>query len=348
MVYVRKLKRSTKRPFKVRKKTNKALNVVEKKQVKNIAKKVVNQLAETKYFATNGSAVNLATSAAWETDQNIRSDIQVYGFTTGESAELRQNGNRTTFIYGTSNQSGDPIEMLSLKMNRIFTTSDTVVTRRQQAIEGNSIRPSYAECKWLLERPQSTVTNDTTKALPYLVRLIRCRPRATKGSFQTYDPQNDLFLDQYNEPFGINTGSKTSNPRFGRNDFHMAKTNSRRYNIIEDKCFSMLPSGIVFETTDNQGDPVDNVNSPNMNGAKLFTTKHKIGTELYYPDPNTIVATPTADFNQSPVTGFIPEFILFHILGVSNPSTSYATQADSGFSDNIRISARPISTFKDT
>lgn len=348
MVYVKKRgmrskRTTTRRPST---KTRKGLTKTEKTQVKQIAKKVTNSLAESKYFSTSGGIVSIIPSPIWKTQAvgGFVSEITTLAFTTGFNREKNNSGS-IPYFYGKSIVDGDPIAMTELNLNRIFTDSDPVLVRRQSAIEGNSIRPSYAECKWLLERPQSTTTGNSLAGLPYTVRMVRVRPKSLKGAYQKVDPNLDLFLDQYNEAYGVGTNNLTTSVLFNKQSFYMGKLNNRLYNIIEDKMFNMLPSSCTADLGLSATEQSYVVTQPNNTGNKCFTTKHNIGKELYYNEPNIVSAT--NEDRQYPQTGFENEFILFHFIGQGSPPLPVDQEGDIGTADNIRLSARPVSTFKD-
>jgi hypothetical protein len=335
-----------KRPYKTSSKSRRAkgsamsrykktgLNKKEVKQVKNIAKKQVNSMAESKYFATNPAIAQTLAVPAWR-NGSINSEIGVFGFTTGMQRSNNSDGVSAILRYGANASSGSQIMMTSLDLNRVFTDSNSAPQRASYSVVGSSIRPSYNECTWLVDRVQGNVTNDEEKGLPYKVRMIRVSPRALKGSFQDSDPRDDLFLDAYNEPFGIRTTNASAQNVFGQYEFHMAKVNSRRYRVISDKTLNILPTGTVSNLSTDDVQIMD-VN----NGIRKMKTTHKIGKELFYSDPNNNSDTQ----QQYPDTGFTPEFILFHVLACGNAETNSNNR---GTADLVKISARPVSTFKD-
>lgn len=310
------------------------LNKTEVKQVRTIAKKQVNSMAESKYFATNPAIAEFSTVPAWR-NGSTNSEVGVFGFTTGNQRSTNSAGTSALTYYGVDSVTGNQSMVTSLDLNKVFTTSNSAPQRASYAVVGSSVRPAYNEVQWLLNRIQANVTTDEQKALPYKVRIIRASPRALKGSFQEIDPRNDLFLDQYNEPFGINTTNASGQNVFGQYEFHMAKPNSRRYRIISDRTMTILPTGAVsnLSTDDVQ---VTDVN----NGFRKLKTSHRLGKELFYSAPN----DNSTALNQYPDTGFTPEFILYHVIAVGNPESNTNDRTNA---DLLRISARPVSTFKD-
>lgn len=311
------------------------LNKTERKQTKAIAKKVVNQMAESKYFHVATIDRDLS-AAAWKTAAGVTSEVGVFGYTTGINRNTNSNFplQQVIYKYGVSQVSGAEIDMRSLDMNKVFTDQNVTPQRASYSVEGSTVRPSYNECQWLLDRVQGNVTGNPDNALTYKVRMIRVVPRALKGTFQQIDPKQDLFLDQFNEPFGIQTVNAAGAQVFGHYECLMAKVNSRRYRCIADKIITIQPSNLA---TIMGTFTVPEVNDP----LRQFKTTHKLGKEFYYSEPNEPAG---ADINQYPDTGFQNEFILFHVIAVGNPTVDVNDRFTPGL---LNISARPVSTFKD-
>ncbi len=312
--------------------TKKGLTKVEKKQTTAIAKKVVNQLVESKYFSTNPNIARENGVPAWR-NGSVNSEIAVFGYTTGFRKNVNSGGVEADSTYGVNAVDGSVIGMRSLDMNKVFTTSNSAPQRASYSVVGSSIRPAYNECQWLIDRAQGNVSANEDNGLNYKIRMIRVVPRALKGSFQDIDPKQDLFLDQYNEPFGISTTNSSGQNVFGEYEFHMAKVNSRRYHVKADRVMSIAPTNL------SQVDSLFNVNVVNSSQRK-FKTVHALGKELFYEKPND-----TSDFrNTYPDTGFQNEFVLFHVIATGNPETNTDNRITPGL---LHISARPVSTFKD-
>jgi hypothetical protein len=312
----------------------KGLTKTEKKQVTTIAKRAVTSVAESKYFNVNGGIENYIAVPAWQSN-GVNSEVSCWGFTTG----LRRNAeNSGIYKWGIDPANGNAVSMTSLNLNYLFRDTATPESRQQYSLEGLTCRPSYNEVKWLIERPQSNTITDETTAVPYKIRMLRLVPRALKASYQEIDPKNDCFLDAVNEPFGPSSLSATGTPVLNLREFHLAKANSRRYRVIADTTFTMLPSSVrtdIFDPgPDANNSPI--VTQPSTSGCKVMTTKHNIGKELHWQTPNDTASA----FSQYPDNGFEPEFVLFLVGALGGVGAGALT-------DNIRISARPVSTFKD-
>jgi hypothetical protein len=310
----------------------KGLTKVEKKQTIAITKKVVNQMVESKYFNTNPNIARQVSSPAWR-NGNINSEIAVFGYTTGFRNNTNSDGDESAMTYGVNAITGNVVSVTSLDMNRVFTTSNSAPQRASYSVVGSSIRPAYNECQWLIDRVQGNVALNEDNGLNYKIRMIRVVPRALKGSFQSINPKADLFLDQYNEPFGISTTNASGQNVFGEYEFHLAKVNSRRYVVKADKILTMNPSNL------GQVDSLFTVNVVNESQRK-FKTTHHLGKELFYSSPND-----TSDLkNTYPDTGFENEYILFHVIATGNPETNTYNRITPGL---LHITCRPVSTFKD-
>lgn len=306
----------------------KGLTKVEKTQVKSIAKRAVNVMVESKYFNVN-TITNQAPNPIWQFG-GVNSEIGCWGFTTG----VRRNADSgSTYKLGVDPTNGSQTSMTTLSMNTVFRSNNSVVSRQQYSLEGLTCRPAYNEVQWLLERPQSNTISDATKAVPYQIRMIRLKPRVIKASYQVILPSNDCFLNSLNESFGPSSLSTQGAPSMIRQDFFLAKVNSRKYNVVEDTRFTMLPSSIQGS---GDGDtPL--VLAPNNSGYKIIKTRHNMGKEFHYNNPD---AGTGSGGLQEPSAGFEPEFILFFVAAVGGVPAGTLT-------DNIQLSARPVSTFKD-
>ncbi len=321
---------------KAKRKTSKAkggLNKVEKKQVSTIAKKAVNSIAESKYMATVANIAKVVPNPIWKDGLQV-SEISCLGYATGRALSSAYVGSAVSIKYGVSIVDGTSIDMASLNMNKVFKDDDPVVARRQNAIQGHSVRPSFAECQWLLERPGGAFSSEPTNSQPIRVRMVRVRPRPIKGSAQSCNPEFDLFLDQYNESIGISSATSAGVSIFGQYEFEMSKVNNRRYQVLQDTYFTMSSTSVQNNIL-NANKYETNVIS--TSGQKKLKTKHNIGKELYYTSPN------ASEDNSYPQSGFNPEFILFHFQTMGQPLSI----DDRINTDNICLTARPVSTFKD-
>lgn len=336
MAYSR--KRKARKPKNTTKKRRPGLNKVEKKQVKSIAKSTVNKLAETKYF--NVASMNRITAAAAWNIIGDQSDVAVYGYSTGKNRQTTLSGASSIMKYGQSTVDGSDISLTNLNMNRIFLKDEGPDEKlRAFCIEGQTLRPSFNECKWYMNYVAQNTDANPQAGLPYRLRIVKVSPRALKGSFQPVDPEQDLFLDQNNQPFGIQTGVVGGTPKFTREQFHLAKVNSRRYHVSMDKFCIIHPSS-TYNTNGTEFGDVTMVTSLANKGFFEMTTKHKIGTELFYPKGAT-----GGEVNDSyPDTGFEPEYVFIHAIALGDDNVTSAQRVTPL---GMLVTARPVSTFKD-
>ena len=227
-------------------------------------------------------------------------------------------------------------------MNRVFLQDDGPEEfLRAFAIEGQTIRPAYNECKWFLNHVGQSTDVDNSKGLMYRLRCIRVVPRAVKGSFIDIDPQNDLFLDQVNQAFGIATiDSGGTDAKFTREQFHLAKANSRKYRVLQDSFYTVAPAQTYYDAGNGVGGSALAITSM-APGCLTVTTKHNLGKELFYPRAATDTTTSLVEY---PTTGFVPEYIFWHVIALGDNGTASAARATPL---GMTISARPVSTFKD-
>ena len=61
-----------------------------------------------------------------------------------------------------------------------------------------------------------------------MMRMIRVQPRMKKYSDVEINPKGDLFVDQYGEAIGVNSGG------FNTMELELLKINSRKYKVIQD------------------------------------------------------------------------------------------------------------------
>jgi hypothetical protein len=120
----------------------------------------------------------------------------------------------------------------------------------------------------------------------------------------------------------------------------LAKPNTRKYIVVEDKMLTMGPAGNFTNLGINNGhiEPYQFQVGENS-GCKTMTLKHNIGKEFYYALPEG-----GSSNDQYPDDGFTPEFILFHVFAQGNPEDTLALRKTP---DLLRITCRPVSTFKD-
>lgn len=307
------------------KKGNKTgLNKVEKQQVQNI----INKNLETKYFHT--------------TEMDSLRELAPHPIQTGAAMYCLGFATNTNLIRTGSNDAfpikyGSNTPMGSLHLARLFTNETAGATENQKAyaLDGDDLRVSFAKSRWLLERTAVDTTpgvgEQTLDALPMLVRMVRICPKALKGSFQWPNPEEDLFLDQYAQPIGIKRVG------FRKDDIALYKVNNRRYNVIQDKMFTLLPP-CTTSTFDIAAGNTQVTNVSN-NSKKFINMDHNIGQKFHY---NREGFEQAHSYPETPATGMKTEYVLFHFQLLGDDTVVGRRSAD-----DVRITCCPVSGFKD-
>lgn len=306
---------------KIGKTMKRGLNTVEKKQVKNIVK----AQAETKYF--NAQSIGDLTEIAPHPIQNL-ANMYCVGFAASTNYVRNGGGSVDRLTYGNNTM------MRELHLARLFEDSPGVAeNHRTYAIEGQECEPAFQKSSWFIEANYIQVEDlgqQSRDGLPTLVRMLRVQPKPMKGSNVDCNPEEDVFLDQYNEPYGINTST------FKKGDIALAIPNRRRYKVIQDKMWVMAPPMTENDLDIGSGtNQVRNINSNNC--KKWITMNHDLGKKYHYD--------PVGDDNypNQPSIGQKNEYILFHFQHLGDTNV-LATRASA---DDFRITCRPTGGFKD-
>lgn len=281
----------------------KGLNKKEKKQVQ----KIIDKNVETKFFNTT-AAQNVDELLPWPIQTN--SNMYAIAFTTG--------GVEDDFPYGTSNSA-------ELNICRVVTEAGTT---SDYTLEGQECKPLMAKTRFFIEALNVNIEDagqQVRDCLPTLVRMLHLRVKQTQDDTEP-KPEDDAFLDQNNQPYGINISG------FTKTDLVNCRPNTRRYNVIQDKMWMMAPP-----LTRNELDIGSGTEQPrNLNTStskKLITAYHKPcnkNRKLFYKEGET-----------KPYSNENLEYVLFHFQHLGDNGTVRAS------ADDFRITAYPTSSFKD-
>lgn len=299
-----------KRPTKKRMKRSKLTTVSE---VKQIAKKVVYGIAESKYFNTTTHVEKIPA-----TIQTL-SQMTCLGFTTGDVLDSVAG---SSYQYGTTS-------MRTLNMPRVYDANDGAPLNNL-ALEGLYATPSFCQSRFLIERvalATGNVTNSPNRACPYYVRILRLQPRPRKSSNQDVQPNLDAFLDKN----GLGKGVFTAG--FNKLDLFTLKPNTRKYNVIADIKYTMN-TPMTYNLVDIDSGTY-NVGPINDSYMRTFNFTHDIGKKLFYKAPDA-----GGDPNY-PSMGFKNEFILIHFQPIGDDDTVRNT------ANHVRVSVNGVSAFKD-
>lgn len=293
------------------------------KRTKAIAKRTVLSMAETKYFnVTKNPATGSSILPGSASTAGGGTGIFVRGYAVGNGQNVPTSSDMLTYGYAGTN----PSNVLPLQMNRVFRTP-TDQLKKPYDLDGKTCRPSTSICDWILQRRYVDTTSGG-QALPYFIRVIRIKPKASKYVNQNPDPQNDLFLDQYGNPTGVN------NTSFQKEQLQCYALNRRRYTVLQDaKMILSAPSNSsLYDKSDTTANDTFQC-TPAIPGQRKLTTRHKLPKVLYFRAEN-------EDF---PIAGS-NEFVLFHFTLIGGQDGPTVTEQNA---NHIDIFYKPVSTFKE-
>lgn len=310
------------------------LNKKEKSQVVKIAKKSIQTVAEKKFM----------NSAQFE-DENLvpahtNSPIAVIGYSTTEDVNV----SGAAVMYGQTQVK----EGLCLQPFLADEKDDTqeVADLGRYAVIGKSVMPRTCHSRWRFQRRYSALDNDGEQldgdshpfvlpstingiadSLPIYFRVLKVTTKGQAGSSITHDPGKDLFLDKYGQPTGVTATNLAGNFVFTEQDLLFCKANSRKYQVIEDKRFT-LRNPLTLQwipQLKNQGSPtgvyyLPNITNTNGNCEKYFNFNHQLtkrkGGKIHYNEVT--VQDPDTPTNTIAVTnatsGMRREYVFVHAI----------------------------------
>ena len=297
--------------------SKKGLTKVEKKQVNTIAKQVVKNTAESKYF--NTTALNLLKRI---TPLPARSGVvnnSVLAYSVGNPSSV-----------GGYGGAGAAQALISLNMAKLFTVAATAPLNNN-VIEGSKCMPALMKTDWTINYPQINSSSNATGGSPIYVRFIRVKPRNLKFSDVTLEPKSDLFRDQYNAETGISSST------FNDLELQEYSLNRRKYQVLQDSSKVLYPTSTYGDLAVTPGvttSLVDNIG--NMSNWR-FSINHKPNEKTYYynNDPQAVGG------DQLPQAGQSSEMIFIHFCNLGLNGSALQT------GDEIRVTCKPCATFKD-
>lgn len=185
-------------------------------------------------------------------------------------------------------------------------------------------------------------------ACPVRVRIVRVVPKLVKGLSAEFDPDTDLFLDQYTNAQGVASNNFTTI------DAQHSKVNHRKYLILQDEQFTLLPpttANVSIGINNNWNSSQFNPNTaPTLACERAVTMRPQItavkGGDLTYNVPSFAAD----DAGSKPSSGGRNEMVFMHAwyvctsgLGTGPPDADprYQPAPVVGYSERIN------STFKD-
>lgn len=314
------------------------LNAKEKKQVMSICK----GQQESKYYKT--SAFVGQQGFKLQTNVIDGSVMEVIGLAVGKHEQEQVVG-----TYGYQSAGGNAFPNISLNMFRTFTapTIDTdtdpvtVLGGDDQKFqcmipEGRKTSPAYNQTTLRIFRTSvNTNSDDKAKmANPYLYRVIRVKPRKNKFTDVEFDPQLDLFVDDFNEAYGIYSGGNEYRTIFNQFQLITAKLNTRRYEVLNDMQFTLYAPTVTTNGWEGSGTfngrAVTDIGKPS---AKIIKLNHKTPKVLHYDGKYQDLSS------CQPLSGNSEELIFIHatMIGDDEPNINLQHKLD----------VKCVSTFKD-
>ena len=172
-------------------------------------------------------------------------------------------------------------------------------------MNGQYILPKVARTNFSIERVAYSVGHDTTSTtqpdagftLPICCRMIKFTFKNTAGTTVIQNPNVDLFLDQHNNPIGIDSSATADTNGFDRLDARFAKINKKLYNVESDTQFTLQQNNIISPSVFHN----DNTNQiTSKSGASFkhvtcpFQLSARKNSKLFYEGgKQTLVDNPT-------------------------------------------------------
>lgn len=321
-------------------KSRTGLNKTEKKQTKKIVDAAIKKEHVLKYFdsASNEDAVSPDTSSAPNSNQEV--SVIAYSSTT----EFDDEG--AAIKYGRQ-------DYQPLYLSRPFKESNANASLEAQKLNGQYALPKTARTNFSIERvsyPVPLSTNatpgsagDLARALPISYRIIKFGFKANAGTQNDFDPNLDLFINSFGQPFGIDSNN------FTRLNCKYAPINSKKYNKLMD-IQGTLHQGLIA-TPNTVGTANTNANFSDIVTGKSgknnvhmtinFKLSKRKGGKLFYKLPQA-AGTTTSD------SGGQREILAYHFwYDNGHDLLGGAGQPNAPTNVDIQIKSKSTSAFVD-
>lgn len=330
---------------------SKGLTKTEKTQVKKIANSVISTVAEDKYM---NAQRYIGVVPVQSTVGGTR--ISVMGFST--SLTNTANGGQLHYGYG-ENSALEP--MKEQKMLRPFVPATGSAQTDAYAVEGRECKPKSAQCKWRFSRDIGEILTNISGSgwntqytnpplnlasnLPIICRMIRVSPKQTQTNVLC-NPRLDLFLDNYNNATGVDTGT------FDDTELLTYRLNKRRYVVVQDKFFR-IQNGLTVQwqrfipggDQTNLSGVQPMISNTNPNCDKVITTHSQLTMKKH---GSVFYDTPDYSQLEAPSSGHKREFTLLHFMYAGAETfLDENASANPTYPTDLKISASPIVKFTD-
>ena len=229
------------------------LNKTEKKQTKKIAEAVVKKEHSLKSF--NVAIDDNANAPRVSVNPLALKQVSVIGY----SSTLNTLADASVIKYGPQN-------LIEMKLARphqwhLETDVDYNSDLNPMSMNGQYVIPKVARTNFSVERVAYVVHNGTGTgvntpdplagfSLPITCRMLKIQYKNVSGTNVIQNINVDLFVDQFLNPFGIDSPTSEAHGGFDRLDCQYAKVNKKLYKVLEDKQFTIQQNNIL---TPNQG-----------------------------------------------------------------------------------------------
>jgi hypothetical protein len=318
------------------------LNKTEKKQTKKIVAAAIKKEHVLKYFNSNSYDNGQAPQTSNAT--NAKQEVSVIAFSSTTEFGLTSAQGQVAVKYGQQ-------DYKPLYLSRPFKENNNSEALAAQALNGQYCLPKTARSCFSIERVRYVVpsihNNDANPtptlahSLPISYRIIKVGFKASAGTQNDFDPNTDLFVDSFGQPWGIDSLG------FTRLNCKYAPINTKKYTKLMDIQGTLNQNMIA---TPNQVDvnyTSDIVTSMsgknNMHLTIPFKLSKRKGGKLFYEEPQQAGTTPiTSD------SGGQRELLLMHYwFDNGHNSLGGAGQPEAPTSSDIQIKVKSTSAFVD-
>ena len=316
------------------------LNKTEKKQTKKIVESAIKKEYTLKYFdsASNEDAVSPGTSLVGTASDQV--SVIAYSSTTefdDEGAEI--NYGRTKYQ--------------PLYLSRPFKESNASAPLKAQRLNAQYCLPKTARTCFSVERvfyPVPFSTNatpgsaaDTARALPISYRIVKFGFKASAGTQNDFDPNTDLFVNSFGQPYGIDSVG------FTRLNCKYAPINTKKYHKLMDIQGTLQQNLIVTpntvgtaNTNANFSDIMTGKSGRNLLHMSIpFKLSKRKGGKLFYQLPQDAGTTTSTSGGQREIVAMHFWYDNGHdLLGAAGQPTAPT-------STDIQIKTKSTSAFVD-
>lgn len=314
------------------------LNKTEKKQTKKIVDAAIKKEHVLKYFDSNSTEDAMAPNTS--NAANTKQEVSVLAFSS--TTEFDEGGSAVKY----GRQDYQP-----LYLARPFKENNNDEALAAQALNGQYCLPKTARTCFSIERVRFVVPSihnnqanpvpDLAHGLPISYRIVKFGFKASAGTQNDFDPNTDLFVNSFGQPYGIDSEG------FTRLNCKYAPINTKKYTKLMD-IQGTLQQGMI--ATPNQVDAnytsdivTSNTGRNHMHLSIPFKLSKRKGGKLFYETPQAAGTTPkTSD------SGGQREIVAMHFwFDNGHNLLGGAGQPEAPLNADIQIKTKSTSAFVD-